>query len=239
MCVQRSPARTGELNLLPFGPYPTLPMSPAKHAEISQRRHGGQLDDYLPIHSFLDATKELCSDNRHRILHTLWGIRRVVVPVFGNLITNSEGKAINVKDLCEKDHVLPDYHNRFIPTLGDFCAAIDEAKLPADYRSTIDQLHVQYTDFPDISELLLSPLYATGQMKSLLVTHNSWFLGQLLPRLYPDAPGGLRECPLSPAHLFGAMSFRPWMDNGAGWPPSTAGLRPASTTLQSPISTNK
>lgn len=210
-------------------------MSPAKHAEISQRRHGGRLADYLPIHSFLDATKELCSDNRHRILHTLWGIRRVVVPIFGNLITNADGKVVNVKDLCEKDHVLPDYHNRFIPTLSDFCAAIDEAKLPADYRSTINHLHGQYDGLPVVSELLLSPLHATGQMKSLVVTHNSWFLGQVLPRLYPGAPSGLRECPLAPGHLFGAMSFQPWMDNGASWPPSTAGLRGPTNPLQSPI----
>ncbi|MEL7162265.1 MAG: hypothetical protein AAFN92_16025, partial [Bacteroidota bacterium] len=155
---------------------------------------------------------------------TLWGIRRVVIPIFGHRITNAAGKVVNVKDLCEKDHVLPDYHNRFLPTLGDFCAAIDETKLPQDYRLIIDRLHASYADQPEISALLLSPLHATGQLKSLLITHNSWFLGQLLPRLFPGFSPGLLECSLSPNHLFGAMSFEPWMDNGAGYPPSVAGL---------------
>lgn len=199
-------------------------MNAVKHAEISVARHGGAIDDYFPIHSFMDVTKELCSDNRHRILHTLWGIRRVVMPIFGHSIVNAEGKRVNLKDLCEKDHVLADYHNRFIPTLGDFCAAVDESKLLASYRQTIDNLHGAYAGNAALSELLLSPLSVTGQFKSLLVTHNSWFLGQIVPRLFPDAPFALRECPLSPADLFAAMSFEPWMDNGAGWPPSAAGL---------------
>jgi len=44
------------------------------HAELSVKRRGGQISDYYAIHSSLDATKELCSDNRHRILHNLWGV---------------------------------------------------------------------------------------------------------------------------------------------------------------------
>lgn len=50
------------------------------HARISVKRWGGSPDDYYPIQDFIDSTKELCSDNRHRILHTLWGVRRVVIP---------------------------------------------------------------------------------------------------------------------------------------------------------------
>ncbi|MEM9931851.1 MAG: hypothetical protein AAF840_18815, partial [Bacteroidota bacterium] len=176
-------------------------------------------------HSFMDVTKELCSDNRHRILHTLWGIRRIILPLFGHTLINADGKKINVKDLCEKDHILPDFQNRFIPTLGDFCAAMEDDLLPANYGATIDQLHAQYAHQPELSELLLSPLAATGQLKSLLITHNSWFLNELVPKLFPGMPQGLRECPLAATDLFASMRFELWMDNGAGWPPSTRGLR--------------
>jgi hypothetical protein len=172
----------------------------------------------------MDVTKELCSDNRHRILHTLWGIRRIVMPIFGHSIVNSDGKRINLKDLCEKDHVLPDYHNRFIPTLGDFCEVMDDDLLPVEYGKTIDDLHGQYAKHPALSELLLSPLAATGQLKSLLITHNSWFLTQIVPRIFLEMPPVLQACPLSTTDLFSCMRFELWMDNGAGWPPSTAGL---------------
>lgn len=206
-------------------------MNAVKHAEISVARHGGVIDDYFPLHAFMDVTKELCSDNRHRILHTLWGIRRVVMPIFGHSITNTAGKQVNVKDICEKDHVLPDFQNRFIPTLGDFCAAMEDAELPEDYAKTIDRMHGLYAQHPALSELLLSPLAATGQLKSLLVTHNSWFLTQIVPKLFPDFPVALQHYPLSATDLFASMRFELWMDNGAAWPPSTRGLKTNETPI--------
>lgn len=57
-------------------------MNAYKHAEISVRKRGGIIEDYYAIHDFMDCTKELCSDNQHRILHTLWGVRQVVVTIF-------------------------------------------------------------------------------------------------------------------------------------------------------------
>jgi len=100
-------------------------MNAVKHAEISVKRWGGTISDYYPIHYFMDSTKELCSDNRHQ----------VIIPIFGHTLTNSDQKKINVKDLCERDHILPDYRNRFIPTLGDFVRSMDETLLPPDYLS--------------------------------------------------------------------------------------------------------
>ena len=77
-------------------------MNPYKHAEISVKHRGGKIDDYYPIHAFMDSTKELCSDNRHRILHNLWGVRRVIIPLFGHTITNSDGKTIVLKTFVSK-----------------------------------------------------------------------------------------------------------------------------------------
>ncbi len=198
-------------------------MNPQVHAQISVKRCGGVIDDYYPIHFFMDSTKELCSDNRHRILHTLWGIRRVVIPIFGHTITNSDGKQVNIKDLCEYDHILPDYNMRFIPTLTDFVDAIDTTPL-GDWQDQISAIHTQYQHLPAVRELLFSPLSITGKLESLLLTHNSWFLNAILPRIM-DVPPRLESVSISPATFFNAMSFKLWMANGSGLPPSAQKLQ--------------
>lgn len=197
-------------------------MNPEVHARISVNRWGGQIEDYYAIHYFMDSTKELCSDNRHRILHTLWGVRRIVIPIFGKSIVNSEGKTVNVKDLCERDHILPDYQSRFIPTLTDFVGSMDADALPG-WRSKIEKLHQRYCDDRATSELLLSPLAHTGKLESLLLTHNSWFLNEILPKVV-ERPPVLTNFELSPADFFNHMRFELWMDNGASLPPSAQKL---------------
>ena len=42
-----------------------------------------------------------------------------MIPLFGEVITNSEGKLVSVKDVCEQ-HILEDYRHKFIPTPQDF-----------------------------------------------------------------------------------------------------------------------
>lgn len=45
------------------------------HALSSAKRFGGAPDDYLPLHTFLDATKSAWADHRHRaVLHHSYGI---------------------------------------------------------------------------------------------------------------------------------------------------------------------
>ena len=66
--------------------------------------------------------------------------------------------------------------------------------------------------------LLLSPYAVTGQIQALLVTHNTWFLSEVLPRLC--ATKILRPRGVPPVELFARMSFELWMDNGAVAPPS-------------------
>lgn len=170
-------------------------MNSVIHAKISVRKRGGRIEDYLAIHDFMDSTKELCSDNRHRILHTLWGIRRVVVPVFGHTLINSDGKEVNVKDLCEQDHILPDYQNRFIPTLEDFVTEIEpEAAAQHDFE-------------------------AFAASYSLLITHNSWFVNEIVPKIFRK-PVEIKDFGISPGDLFNHMAFRLWMDNGSAFPGS-------------------
>lgn len=188
------------------------------HARISVKQWGGSIEDYYAIHTFMDSTKELCSDNRHRILHTLWGIRRVVIPIFGAVIQNSDGKTVNVKEICEKDHILPDYQHRFIPTLSDFVQALTLADM-ADWKAAVERFHQQHAHSRELSDLLLSPLAITGKLESLLITHNSWFLNAIVPKVVGGTPS-ITDFALSPSYLFDHMRFERWMDNGSALAPS-------------------
>lgn len=186
-------------------------MNSYKHSELSVKRRGGKIDDYYEVHSFLDSTKELCSDNRHRVLHNLWGIRRVIIPIFGHTILNSDNKKINVKDLCEQDHVLPDYNNKFIPTIGDFIDQIEPLTKEENYR--LNDIHSRYRFTNEALNLLLSPLKISGEKKALLITHNSWFVNDVLPRIYKREQN-LESFPIPSKTLFEKMNFAVWMDNG-------------------------
>ena len=199
----------------------SVAMNPRQHCRISVRRWGGVESDYYPIHEFIDSTKSLCADGRHRILHTHWALQHVVVPIFGHTVINADGKQVNVKDMCERDHLLADYGNRFIPTLADFVSAIsvDEPGM----RRDIERFHSDFAGDPQISELLLSPLANTGRVRSLLVTHNSWFINTVLPQIFDVGPL-IQDFPIVPADLFNAMEFKPWMDNGLAAPPSARKL---------------
>ncbi len=188
-------------------------MDPYKHSILSVRRLGGKVEDYYPIHSFLDSTKELCSDNRHRILHNLWGIRRVILPIFGNTITNSDGKKVLVKEICEKDHILPDYNNRFIPSLIDFVEAMSDSKNDS-LKHNINKFHKENEIENEIASLLLSPLAITGQVKSLVITHNSWFLNEIIPKIFKNRIPKIIDFDLLPSQIFENMEYKSWMNNG-------------------------
>lgn len=198
-------------------------MNAFQHARISAKRWGGEPEDYYELHEFIDSTKSLCSDARHRILHTLWGVRSVVVPVFGHSLQNSAGKHIDIKDLCERDHLLVDFQQRFIPTLQDFVAAIDPHQLPKDFAKRIEHIHASYINNADISQIMLSPLALTGKVHSLLLTHNSWFIYDILPRMQQNFPP-LADIDITPSLFFNAMRFELWMDNGMAIPDSARAL---------------
>lgn len=194
-------------------------MNPYKHSEISVSKRGGIIEDYYPIHSFIDSTKELCSDHRHRILHNLWGIRRVVIPIFGSTITNSVGKKISVKDICEQDHILPDYNNRFLPTLSDFIEQIED--LSSKQKQLINHIHKSFELNSSEKELLLSPLSISGKLSSLLITHNSWFLNEILPKI-SGRTRTLHEHSIPAKLLFEKITYADWMDNGRSEIPNSS-----------------
>ena len=92
-------------------------MKPHLHANISAKQHGGKAEDYVAIHEFIDHSKAALADVRHRaMLHSAWGIY-VVSQVFGDLITNSDGQSVSVRDIAE-EHVIQDLG--YIPTMEDW-----------------------------------------------------------------------------------------------------------------------
>ena len=204
-------------------------MNPVQHAHILVKRRGGELEDYIDIHALIDSTKMLCTDNRHRILHTFWGVQEVIIPIFGHYFGNSAGQSIEVKDLCEKDHLLVDFHHRFIPTLGDFVAAMQD--IPTDgLAKRLEKFHCDVIDDPKISATLLSPLAVTGQLKSLLITHNSWFINTILPMM-GKSEAKFIDFDISPDFFFNPMRFELWMDNGMAVPSSATKLQDLKTKI--------
>ncbi len=192
-------------------------MNPYLHAQISVKKRGGKIEDYYEIHSFIDSTKELCCDNRHRILHNMWAVRRIVIPIFGAVITNSDGKKIDVKDICEQDHLISDFDNKFIPNLDDFVRNFHE--MTKEEKILINKFHEENELSKEESDLLLSPLSITGELKSLRLTHNCWFFNDIMPRVF-NRSKIIDDIPLKVSSLFNNMKFTLWMDNGASYPPS-------------------
>lgn len=97
-------------------------MHPSDHAKTSVKLFGGAIEDYLPIHDWMDASKAHFADFRHRAYrHHSEGIFEAE-RVFGHSITNSQGKAVHVRYICEQ-HVKEDCGGR-IPTLADWLSEI-------------------------------------------------------------------------------------------------------------------
>jgi hypothetical protein len=91
--------------------------TPYHHSLSSVKKWGGVVEDYLPIHDWFDASKEMMGDFRHRALrHHAQGIFEAE-RTFGHTITTSTGRVIPVRWVGEQ-HVTEDMG--FIPSLSDW-----------------------------------------------------------------------------------------------------------------------
>lgn len=92
-------------------------MKPYIHAENSAKKYGGNAEDYLDIHDFMDSSKSHIADHRHRaIFHSSLGCF-IVERVFGTTRRNSEGKTYSTRDIAEQ-HCLEDLGT--IPSVQDW-----------------------------------------------------------------------------------------------------------------------
>jgi hypothetical protein len=93
-------------------------MKPYVHSKNSQKHFGGQIEDYLHIHNWMDSTKAATANFYHRaILHNSFG-PFLAEQVFGITMTNSDGKVISIRDIVEM-HIKEDCSGK-IPTIDDW-----------------------------------------------------------------------------------------------------------------------
>lgn len=89
-------------------------MKPIVHARLSAKKYGGLVEDYLAVHDFLDSSKAVLPDIRHRaIFHNSLG-PFVAEKIFGTTVKNANGLLVCVRDIAE-DHIIEDIG--FIPTI--------------------------------------------------------------------------------------------------------------------------
>lgn len=94
---------------------------PYHHSLSSMRKWGGTVADYLSIHSWFDASKQITADFRHRALrHHAEGIF-MAETIFGPTITLSSGRVIPTRWVGEQ-HVIEDLG--FIPSFADWVKCI-------------------------------------------------------------------------------------------------------------------
>lgn len=119
---------------------------PLHHSISSQRKHGGTIEDYLPLHNWFDETKSSYPDMRHRAMRhhsegIFWAEEK-----FGVYIVNSDGKMVPTRVLGEQ-HVMEDIG--FIPTIKDYLdnmATVNWMFKPGEGRKVLKEISEQKLD---------------------------------------------------------------------------------------------
>lgn len=198
-------------------------MNAVVHAEISSKRWKAPVEDFIPLHDFMDCSKELESSNLHRIFtHHLFFVKQVVIPVFGHTLHCSNGVKVNIKDCLELDHLISDFRGRFIPNLLDYVDLYSDSPDDKNLIETFLSENQAFLEtYPQVKTKLMEPLFNTGKLKSLLLTCNSWFIGKILPLIFKEIKIELKDYNINPGLFFNRCRFEPWINNGeSGAPPS-------------------
>lgn len=120
---------------------------PLHHSISSQKKWGGHVDDYLPIHNWFDETKMHYPDMRHRALrHHSEGIFWCEQQ-FGTYITNSDGRMVPVRAIGEQ-HCTEDLG--WIPTIKDYLDNMETVGWmfkPGDGRKMLKEMSKDKSDF--------------------------------------------------------------------------------------------
>ena len=120
---------------------------PLHHSISSQKKWGGHVDDYLPIHNWFDETKMHYADMRHRAMrHHSEGIFWCEQQ-FGTYITNSEGRMVPVRAIGEQ-HCMEDLG--WIPTIKDYLDNMETKGWmfkPGEGRKMLKEMSKDRSDF--------------------------------------------------------------------------------------------
>ncbi len=94
---------------------------PYHHALSSARKWGGTAEDYLVLHQWLDGSKSIIADFRHRALrHHAEGCWAAEA-LFGVTLVNADGRVVPVRLVAER-HIVEDLGH--IPSFVDWARCI-------------------------------------------------------------------------------------------------------------------
>ena len=131
-----------------------------KHCLLSQRKFGGQPNDYISIHKFLDSSKLFYYHIRHRVaLHNLFGIE-LCIELFGDFIVNADHKTVLVRDIAA-EHCSEDLSG-VVPTLNDWLEKSDAAMK--------ELIVVPHIEDEELTAFLMRPYLRSGLHSSLFIT---------------------------------------------------------------------
>ncbi|MFJ3084384.1 DUF6915 family protein [Streptomyces halstedii] len=96
-------------------------MNSWNHAQSAARKWGGSPEDYLPIEEYIDSSKKIMGDVRHRAMfhHTLgvWLVQEKFGPTIS--VTKSFGKVVQVPTrLIAERHIIEDLG--WLPSPADY-----------------------------------------------------------------------------------------------------------------------
>ena len=94
------------------------------HSLSSVKRWGGTVGDYRPIHDWLDGSKEILAEPTHRALRHHAEGAYLAEQLFGQTLTNSDGRVVPVRLIAER-HIVEDLGH--IPSFADWARAIRPA----------------------------------------------------------------------------------------------------------------
>jgi hypothetical protein len=114
-------------------------MNSVYHAKSSAHNWGGDWEQYLPIHEFIDSSKQFVGDFGHRaLLHSTWGCF-LVEQMFGPVWTVGK-REIPVREIAER-HIIEDLG--WLPSPGDYLKHMERQKWmsgKAKVVKTLDEL---------------------------------------------------------------------------------------------------
>lgn len=106
--------------------------SPFVHAMNSVDKWGGNVEDYLPIHRFLDSTKLHMDTWQHRaILHNTFGVG-LCEQVFGDVVRLSSGEYVEVRYIAAK-HIKEDCG--YVPTIKEWLHDLKPKKFALNFKN--------------------------------------------------------------------------------------------------------
>lgn len=170
---------------------------PIHHANGSVNKFGGEVSDYLPIHDFLDASKQVIADLRHRFLtHHTFFTTHIVEKIFGSAIRNSSGRVVAVRDIAEL-HLLEDFRMQFMPSVQDWGVCInlqwwqnaitETSANPLHYaKKAAREFGGSYKAYLPINDLMESVRVAMPDVRSKTFTHNQWFVDNVVVAIFGE-----------------------------------------------------